>query len=110
MDFAAMLGSDPVDHARGVECADDIAGPVFALQEPMQQNGENLVRVHKASVFGYRADAVGIAIGSQAGIASLAHHGLLQPGGVWLDGFGIDVGEQWIQFLADANMAKSSLP
>src|SRR4029077_16452406 len=109
MDFAAMLCGDTVDHARGVECPDDIAGPLFALPEPTQQSGENLVRVHKASVFGYGADAVGIAIGSQAGIASLAYHRLVQQGRVCLSGVGRDVGEQWIQFLADGNMLNSSL-
>src|SRR3982074_1709191 len=109
MDFAAMLRGDTVDHARSVECADNFARPLFALQEPVQEKGENLVRVDKASVFGYRTDAVCIAIGRQAGIAFLAEHCLLQQGRVWLDGFGINVGEKRIQFLADRDMLNSAL-
>ena len=40
-----------------------------------KQNGEALVRIHKAAVFGDGADAVGVAIGGQPGMAFFLQHG-----------------------------------
>ncbi len=48
------------------------------------------MRVHKAAVLGDGADAVGIAIGDETGVAFLAHHHLLRLGHVRLDGLRVD--------------------
>ena len=99
--FAAVLGGDAVKHAGGIEGAHHVSRPLLALQQPAQQHAEYLVRVHEAAIFGDRADAVGIAIGGQTGIAVLTDHGLLQESEVWLDGFRIDARKQRVYFLAD---------
>ena len=64
--LAAVPGGDAVEHERGVEGAGDVAGPAFAFEQPLEQDGEDLVCVDDVAVLVYRADAVGVAIGDEA--------------------------------------------
>ena len=52
-----------------------------------------LVRIDETAVFGHGADAVGIAVGGEAGMAFLFHHGFLQQRNVRQNRLGIDAGE-----------------
>ena len=55
-------------------------GHCLSLQQPLQEDGEELVRIHKTAVFGHRANAVGVAVGGESGMAAFIHHRLLQHG------------------------------
>src|ERR1700685_3849412 len=48
--FAAMLGGNAIDHARRVEGAHDFSGPFLSYEQPLRENGKNLVRIDKAAV------------------------------------------------------------
>src|SRR5208283_716933 len=91
--LASVLGGDAVHHAGGVEGAHHIARPLLVLQQPVQQNAHALVRIDEAAIFGHSANAVGIAVGDQAGVAFFLYYGLLQQGDVRQDRFGINAGE-----------------
>src|SRR5581483_8219341 len=100
-ELAAVSPGDAVEHARGVEGAGDGARPPFVLQQPPQEDGIALVSVHEAAVFGHSADAVGVAVVGKAGVAALAHDGLLQHGHMRQDRLGINSGAQRVDFAAD---------
>ncbi len=99
--FAMVFAGDAVEHAGGVEGAGDGAGPLLALEKPLQQHRETLVRVDEAAVFGDRANAVGIAIDRQAGAAFFAHHGFLEGFHVRQNRLRIDAGKQRIHLSAN---------
>src|SRR5258708_39472141 len=102
--LAAVFGGDAIEHTGSVEGAHNVAGPFIALQKPAQQDAENYMRIHEATVFGDGSDAVGIAIRGQASIALLANHRLLQESDVRLDRLRIDAGKQRVQFLTNGDM------
>ena len=60
--LAGVFGGDSVHHAGGIEGPHHVASPFFALQKPAQQHGKTFVGIHKAAIFGYGADTVGIAV------------------------------------------------
>jgi len=68
-EFTAMRRRDPVNHLRGIECADHRSRPVAALEKPAQQNANDLVRVHEGAVLVDGTDAVSVSIRRQARIA-----------------------------------------
>src|SRR6185437_1596671 len=107
--FAAVLRGDAVEHFGGVEGAHHVARPALALQQPAQQDGVDLVRVHVAAVFGDRANAVGVAIGDEAAVALLAHHRLLRFAHVRLDGLGINAGKQRVHLGANLDKVDAAL-
>ena len=73
--LAAVPGGDTVEHFGGVEGAGDVAGPAFVLEQPLEDDGEDLVCVDDVAVFVNGADAVGVAIGDEAGVAVLGDDG-----------------------------------
>ena len=89
-----MFRANPVQHFSGVEGAGHGAGPALALERPTEQDGENLVRIDEVAILICRPDAVGVAVGAQAGLAAVGHHRLAQGADVWLDGLGIDAGKE----------------
>src|SRR5207253_5633441 len=107
--LAAMLGGDAIEHARGVESAHYIARPLFAFEQPAEENRENLVGIDEAAVFGDGADAVGVAIGGKARIAFLSYDRLLQQGSMRFNGLGINSRKQRIHLLADRHMLDAKL-
>src|SRR5271156_3962979 len=78
IEFAAMFSADAVDHAGGVEGAGDVAWPFLALQQPTQQDGEDLMRIDEVAVFVDRAKAIGVAIGDESRVAVVHDYRLLQ--------------------------------
>ena len=62
-----------VEHLRGVEGAGHTARPALTLEQPPQQDGVDLVRVDDVAVLVDRADAVGVAVSDQAGVALFFH-------------------------------------
>ncbi len=91
--FAAVFGGDAVQHFGGVEGAGDVAGPAFVLEQPLENDGEDLVRVDDVAVLVDGADAVGVAIGDEAGVAVLGDDAALGLGDVGEDGLGVDAGK-----------------
>src|SRR5437870_9543100 len=104
-----MLGGNAVEHAGGVESPHHLTRPALALQEPAQDNGKNLVRIHEAAVFSHCAQAVGITIGGKAGMALLANYDLLQQAHVRLDRLGINPWEKRIHLATHFNKRNSML-
>src|SRR5205085_28379 len=96
----SVLLRNAIEHAGGVEGARHRAGPLLELEQPAQQDGIALVRVHEHAIFRARAHAVGVTIGHKAAVATLAHYGLLQRAHVGLDGLRIDAGEQRVHLAA----------
>ena len=96
-----IFAGDAVEHAGGVEGAGDGAGPLLALEKPLQQHRETLVRVDEAAVLGDRADAVGVAVDRQAGAAFFAHHGVLEGFHVRRNRLRVDAGKQRIHLSAN---------
>ena len=112
--FAAVFRADAIDHASGVEGANDFARPLLALQQPLEDDRENLVRVHEAAVFGDGTEAVGIAICGKPRGALLAHYRLLKQFDVRQDGLGINAREQRVQlatnfYVVDVGLGKDAL-
>ena len=52
-----------------------------------------LVRIDEAAIFSHGADAIGIAVGDQAGMAFFFHNGFLQQRHVRQNRLGIDPGK-----------------
>ena len=100
---------DAVEHAGGVEGAGDGAGPLLALEQPLQQHRETLVSVHQVAVFIHGADAVGVAIGGQAGGAVVGHHGLLQVAQVRQNRLRIDARKERIDFAVNFEVIDAEL-
>ena len=69
MQGAAILRGDTVEHLGGVEGTGDVAGPALAVEQPLEQDGEDLVRVDDVAMLIDRADAVGVSVGDEACIA-----------------------------------------
>ena len=95
-----MLGGDAIEHLGGVEGAGDAAGPAFVLEQPLKDDGEDLMGVHHVAVLVDGADAVGVAVGDEAGIAMLGDDATLGLGDVREDGFGIDPGKGGVDLVA----------
>ncbi len=66
-----VFGSDAIEHLGGVEGARHATGPALALQQPTQQDGENLVWIDEVAVLIDRAQPIGIAVGHESGLAFL---------------------------------------
>jgi hypothetical protein len=92
-ELAAVFLCDAIEHFGGVEGAGDGAGPAFALEHPAEQDGEDFVRVDEVAVLVGGADAVGVAVGAEAGLAAVGHDCLTQCADVRLDGLRIDSGK-----------------
>ena len=103
-EFAAVLLADAVEHFGGIEGAGDGAGPAFAAQHPGEQDGEDLVRVDEVAVLVGSADAVGVAVGAEAGMAMVLDGCFAEGADVGLDGFGIDAGKERIGCGADGHV------
>src|SRR3954454_9278141 len=80
-----VLGGDPVQHFGRVERACDSTGPSFALKQPAQQDGKNLMRVNEIAVFIYGAESISIAIGYKSCLTFFGDDGVLQCADVGLD-------------------------
>src|SRR5580700_9465341 len=63
---------------RVVKSAHHFSGPFLADHQPLQENGKNLVRIHKAAILGHGANAISVAVGGQPGIGVLLEQGLLK--------------------------------
>src|SRR5208337_4422176 len=92
--LAAVLGADAVDHAGGVEGANDLARPLLSFQQPLEDDREDFVGVDEAAVFGDGAKPVSVAVGGEAGGAFLAHNGLLQQLDMRRNWLRIDAGKK----------------
>src|SRR5207245_2750151 len=102
--FAAVARGNAVHHARGVESANYLARPFLSFQEPAQQDGKNLMRINEAAVFCNGADAVGVTVCSETGMAVVLYHSFLKQGHVRLDRLRINSWEKRIQLLTNSNM------
>jgi hypothetical protein len=80
-------------------------GQSFALEHPTEQHAEDLVRIDEVAVLVGGADAVGVAVGAQAGLAAVGHHRLAQGADVRLDGLGIDAGKERVGVAANLHVA-----
>jgi hypothetical protein len=69
-------------------------GQPLRLQHPAQQHGVDLVRVDEVAVLVGCADAVGVAVGAEAGLAAVGHDRFAEGADVRLDGLGIDAGKE----------------
>ncbi len=98
---AAVLGGDAVDHLGGIECAGYVAGPALALDEPLGEDGEDLVGVDYVAVLIHRADAVRVAVGDEARVALLGDNGFLGSLDVGQDGLWVDAREERVEFAAN---------
>jgi hypothetical protein len=107
--LAPVLSGNAVEHARGVEGTHHLARPPLALEQPAQDDGVDLVRIHKAAILGHRTQAVGIAIGGEAGVALLLHHRFLKSRNVRKDGLRVDAGEKRIYIAANLDMLDAAL-
>ena len=94
--LASVTRGDTVEHRRCVECAGHAAGPAFALQNPLQDDRVDFVRIDEIAVLVGGSNAVRIAIGDQAGVAFLRDDHVLAGADVGLDGLRIDAGKQRI--------------
>jgi len=93
-----MFGADAVEHLGGVEGAGNRAGPAFAPQHPAQQHRENLVRVHKVAVLVRCANAIGIAVCAEPGVAMVGDYGFAQCSDVRLNRSGLIPGKSGSTF------------
>src|ERR1700681_4021824 len=103
--LASMLGGNAVHHAGSVEGANHVARPLLANQEPVQKYRHALVRIDETTVFGDRANAIGVAIRRESGMAFLFYYRLLKHGDVGKNRLRINARKQWIHFLADCDVA-----
>src|SRR5262249_30214698 len=102
--LAAIPGSDAVKHPRGVEGPHNLSRPVLAVEHPFQNHSETFVRIDEAAVFRNRSDPVGVAIGGQSRLATLAYHRLLQHGNMGRNWFRVDAGKQRVKLGANLKM------
>jgi hypothetical protein len=86
-----------------------VSRPLLVDQQPAQQHAENFVRIHKAAIFGNRADAVSIAIGGQSRVAFFFYDRFLQHRDVRLNRLRIDTRKQRIHLLPDRNKRNATL-
>jgi protein tyrosine/serine phosphatase len=75
----------------------------------LQKNGKNLVGVHEAAILGHGSDAVRVAIGNQPSMAAFFHYSFLQHCNMGLDRFGVNTGEQRVQFLTNRDVFNTML-
>ena len=99
-----MFGGNAVEHPRGVKGAGHVARPVFMPRNhPLQQDGKDLVRIHKAAVFRRCSDSVGIAIGNESRVAFLLDHDFAGAH-VRLNGLRVDSRKERIDLTANLHM------
>src|SRR5262249_19834946 len=106
--LASMFGGDAVLHARGVEGAHHVARPVLASDQPLQEDGIDLVGVDKAAVLRRGPDAVRIAIGDEAGMALFLNYHFLQSADVRLNRLRINSRKQRVHLAPDLHMGDAS--
>ncbi len=104
----AVFRRDAVQHLGGVEGAGNAAGPALALQRPAQQDREDFVGVDDVAVLVHGTDAVGVAVGNQAGVAVLRDDFNLRHRNVRQDGLGIDAGERRVAVRANLDGGHAS--
>ena len=86
-ELAAVFQADAVEHFGGVEGARDGAGPIVViLEHPTEQNGINFVGIDEVAILICRPDAVGVAVGAEAGLAVVGDGGFAE---------GADVAARW---------------
>src|SRR5437773_4199288 len=102
-----MAGRNAVEHLRSVEGANNFSRPLFSTQQPVEQDGENLVRVNKASVFGDGTDAVSVSVRRKAGMAALANNSFLQCANMRLNRLGVYHRKKRIKILSYRNELNS---
>ena len=101
-----MLLADAVQHLGGVEGARNGARPVIVmLERPAQQDAVNFVRIDEVAMLVDGADAVRVAVGAEASLTAVGHHGLAQGANVRLDGFGIDARKSGICVAANLHVS-----
>ncbi len=64
------------------------------------------MRVDEVAVLVGRADAVGVAVGAEAGLAAVGDGGFAQGANVRLDGLGVDAGKERIGIGADLHVGR----
>src|SRR6185312_994337 len=103
-ELAAVPGGDAVKHFGGVEGAGDSTRPALAAQNPTEQNGVDFVGVDKVAVLVSGADAVGVSIGTEAGVALVGDDSVAQGTDVRLDRLRIDAGKERVTVGADGEV------
>ena len=98
--LAPVFRGDAVQHLCRIERPRDIARPSLSPQQPFQQDGEYLVRVHHVAMLVHRADAIRVAVGDKAGIAFFSNDSLLRLGYVRQNRLRVDAWKCRIQFAA----------
>ena len=101
VDGAAVPGADAVEHFGGVEGAGHVAGPAFVFEHPTEEDREDFVRVDEVAVLVGGADAVGVAVGAEAGVASVGDDCFAERADVGFDGLGVDAGKEGVDGAAD---------
>ena len=76
-------------------------GQPLRLSTQLEQDGVDFVRVDEVAVLVGGADAVGVAVGAEAGVAVVGDGGFAEGADVRLDGLGIDAGKERIGIGAD---------
>src|SRR6185437_7692928 len=103
-ELTAVPGGDAVKHFCGVEGAGDSTRPALAAQNPTEQNGVDFVRVDEVAELVSSADAVGVSIGAEAGVALVGDDSIAQGANVRLDRLGIDAGKERVRVGADGDV------
>ena len=80
-------------------------GQPLYLQDPVEERGIDFVRVDEVAMLVGRADAVGVAVGAEAGLAAVGYCGFAEGANVGLDGLGIDAGKERVGFGADLHVS-----
>src|SRR2546422_9950674 len=107
--FAAVARGNAVHHARGVESANYLARPFLSFQEPAQQDGKNLMRINEAAVFCNGADAVGVTVCGETGVAVILYHSFLKQGHVRLDRLRVNSLEKRVPLLTNSYVPDAPL-
>ena len=79
-------------------------GQPLYFKNPTEKHGVDFVRVDEVAVLVGCADAVGVAVGAEAGLAVVGDRGFAEGADVGLDGLGIDAGKERVGFGADGDV------
>ena len=80
-------------------------GQPLHLSTQLSSTRIDLVRIDEVAVLVGGADAVGVAVGAQAGLAAVGHDRLAQRADVRLDRLGIDAGKQRVGIAANLHVS-----
>ena len=102
--LAAVFFADAIQHFCRIECARHGARPALAFEYPAEQNRKNLVWIDEVAVLVGRADAIGVPVGAEAGVALIRDDCFAKGANMWLDRLGIDAGKQRIDVTANLHV------